>query len=74
MAPSSSNRVHMNHRAKPKKGHKEAEPVTDPLAPARVHNNEPSRGAKIDAQLQKEEEEMLSRKQAKKQHQHHRRT
>jgi len=33
--------------------------VTDPLAPARAHGNEPSKGAKIDAELKAEEEEML---------------
>lgn len=34
----------------------------DPTAPARMHGNEPSRGAKIDAQLQAEEEAELERK------------
>ncbi|CAK9782574.1 hypothetical protein CC85DRAFT_284053 [Cutaneotrichosporon oleaginosum] len=34
----------------------------DPTAPARMHGNEPSRGAKIDAQLQAEEEAELARK------------
>jgi hypothetical protein len=29
---------------------------------AKMHGNEPSRGAKIDAQLQAEEEELLKRK------------
>lgn len=29
---------------------------------AKLHGNEPSKGAKIDAQIQKEEEEELSRK------------
>ncbi|KZP29349.1 hypothetical protein FIBSPDRAFT_727689 [Athelia psychrophila] len=36
--------------------------ITDPLAPARAHGNEPSRGAKIDAELQAGEEEELKRK------------
>ncbi|KAF9492192.1 hypothetical protein BDN71DRAFT_1451861 [Pleurotus eryngii] len=36
--------------------------IDDPLKPARSHGNEPSRGAKIDAQIQQEEEEELSRK------------
>ncbi|THH33501.1 hypothetical protein EUX98_g627 [Antrodiella citrinella] len=36
--------------------------ITDPLAPARSHGNEPSRGAKIDAQIQAEEEEELRNK------------
>ncbi|KAM3530205.1 hypothetical protein MY4038_005049 [Beauveria bassiana] len=34
----------------------------DPTAPAREHGNEPSRGAKIDAQIQKEEQAELERK------------
>jgi hypothetical protein len=34
----------------------------DPTLPAKLHGNEPSRGAKIDAELQAEEEEELRRK------------
>ncbi|MCJ1441866.1 MAG: hypothetical protein MMC23_002358 [Stictis urceolatum] len=34
----------------------------DPTAPARSHGNEPSKGAKIDAEIQAEEEEELRRK------------
>ena len=34
----------------------------DPTLPAKMHGNEPSRGAKIDAELQAEEEEELRRK------------
>ncbi|PHH88877.1 hypothetical protein CDD83_6923 [Cordyceps sp. RAO-2017] len=34
----------------------------DPTLPARAHGNEPSKGAKIDAEIQAEEEEMLRRK------------
>jgi hypothetical protein len=34
----------------------------DPTLPARAHGNEPSKGAKVDAQLQAEEEEELKRK------------
>ncbi|KAL5329917.1 hypothetical protein ACEPPN_003437 [Leptodophora sp. 'Broadleaf-Isolate-01'] len=34
----------------------------DPTLPARMHGNEPSKGAKIDAQIQAEEEEELRRK------------
>ncbi|KAM3501438.1 hypothetical protein MY10362_005544 [Beauveria mimosiformis] len=34
----------------------------DPTAPAREHGNEPSRGAKIDAQIQEEEQAELERK------------
>ncbi|KAE9406538.1 hypothetical protein BT96DRAFT_851526 [Gymnopus androsaceus JB14] len=36
--------------------------VTDPLAPAQSHGNEPSKGAKIDAELQAEDEEILKNK------------
>ncbi|KAK4192490.1 hypothetical protein QBC35DRAFT_447334 [Podospora australis] len=38
----------------------------DPTLPAKMHGNEPSRGAKIDAQLQAEDEELLRKKDAKK--------
>ncbi|OAR01521.1 hypothetical protein LLEC1_07201 [Akanthomyces lecanii] len=34
----------------------------DPTAPAREHGNEPSRGAKIDAQILEEEQAELERK------------
>ncbi|KAH7411059.1 hypothetical protein BKA64DRAFT_372693 [Cadophora sp. MPI-SDFR-AT-0126] len=34
----------------------------DPTLPAKMHGNDPSRGAKIDAQIQAEEEEELRRK------------
>ncbi|KJZ75875.1 hypothetical protein HIM_04699 [Hirsutella minnesotensis 3608] len=34
----------------------------DPTLPAKMHGNEPSRGAKIDADLQAEEQEELRRK------------
>ncbi|OAA71408.1 hypothetical protein ISF_01959 [Cordyceps fumosorosea ARSEF 2679] len=34
----------------------------DPTAPAREHGNEPSRGAKIDAKIQQEEQAELERK------------
>ncbi|KFY63553.1 hypothetical protein V496_03861 [Pseudogymnoascus sp. VKM F-4515 (FW-2607)] len=34
----------------------------DPTLPAQMHNNEPSRGAKIDKELQKEDEEELKQK------------
>ena len=36
--------------------------IEDPLKAAKSHGNAPSRGAKIDAQIQQEEEEELSRK------------
>ncbi|KAK3336681.1 hypothetical protein B0T19DRAFT_471719 [Cercophora scortea] len=38
----------------------------DPTLPAKMHGNEPSRGAKIDAQIQAEEEELLKKKNAQK--------
>ncbi|KAJ8122887.1 hypothetical protein O1611_g9727 [Lasiodiplodia mahajangana] len=34
----------------------------DPTLPAKLHGNEPSKGAKVDASLQSEEEEYLRRK------------
>ena len=34
----------------------------DPTLPAKMHGNEPSKGAKLDAELQNEEEEYLKRK------------
>lgn len=34
----------------------------DPTLPAKAHGNKPSRGAEIDAEIQAEEEEMLSKK------------
>lgn len=44
----------------------EAKTVTDPLAPASHQGHEPSRGAKIDAELQADDEANLSRKQQQK--------
>lgn len=41
---------------------REAEEMKDPLEPARRHGNEPSRGAKIDKQIELEEEQMLKDK------------
>jgi len=38
----------------------------DPTLPARMHGNEPSRGAQIDAEIQAEEEAELAKKDAKK--------
>ncbi|KAI4252568.1 MAG: hypothetical protein LQ352_004230 [Teloschistes flavicans] len=38
----------------------------DPTLPAKKHGNEPSKGAKIDAEIQQEEEEMLRKKGIKK--------
>ena len=39
-----------------------ADPKVDPLGPATSHGNEPSKGAKIDAELKREDEELLRRK------------
>ncbi|KAI1069710.1 hypothetical protein NW752_011355 [Fusarium irregulare] len=39
-----------------------AQSKKDPTLPARAHGNEPSKGAKVDAELQAEEEEELKRK------------
>ncbi|KAK7460798.1 hypothetical protein VKT23_008727 [Stygiomarasmius scandens] len=36
--------------------------IEDPMEPARSHGNEPSRGAKIDAELKAEEEDLLKKK------------
>ncbi|KIM54039.1 hypothetical protein SCLCIDRAFT_1222343 [Scleroderma citrinum Foug A] len=38
------------------------DPKFDPLGPATVHGNEPSRGAKIDAELKATDEEELRKK------------
>ncbi|KAG6884166.1 hypothetical protein C0992_006845 [Termitomyces sp. T32_za158] len=54
-----ANRLAAAKKASEEKSH---ETVHDPLAPARAHGNEPSRGAKIDAEIQAEEEELLKRK------------
>jgi len=39
-----------------------ADPKVDPLGPATFHGNEPSKGAKIDAEIMAEEHEELKRK------------
>lgn len=39
-----------------------ADPNVNPLGPATSHGNEPSKGAKVDAELKAEEEKMLRRK------------
>ncbi|KAL8902706.1 MAG: hypothetical protein Q9207_004438 [Kuettlingeria erythrocarpa] len=59
-----------NKLAREEKREKEPEPISkearesqiDPTLPARKHGNEPSKGAKIDAEIQQEEEEMLKKK------------
>jgi hypothetical protein len=45
-----------------KEGQDNSATVTDPLQPAQSHGHEPSRGAKIDKQIQDEEEEELRNK------------
>ena len=62
-------RTHANTAAKEAKEHDQDEDTPevaalkkDPTAPAKMHGNEPSKGAKIDAQIQAEEEEELRRK------------
>ncbi|KIJ66556.1 hypothetical protein HYDPIDRAFT_129533 [Hydnomerulius pinastri MD-312] len=39
-----------------------SDPKVDPLGPATSHGNEPSKGAKVDAEIMAEEEEELKRK------------
>ena len=39
-----------------------AQTVTNPLEPAQRHGHEPSRGAQIDAELQREDEENVRKK------------
>ncbi|KAI0756219.1 hypothetical protein C8Q80DRAFT_1091674 [Daedaleopsis nitida] len=39
-----------------------AKTVTNPLEPAQRHGNKPSRGAEIDAELQREDEDALAKK------------
>ncbi|KAG1730692.1 uncharacterized protein EDB91DRAFT_1252554 [Suillus paluster] len=39
-----------------------ADPKVNPLGPATFHGNEPSKGAKVDAELKAEDEELLRRK------------
>ncbi|KAL8948367.1 MAG: hypothetical protein Q9222_005438 [Ikaeria aurantiellina] len=63
-----------NKLAREEKRQKEPEPISkeaaesqaDPTLPAKKHGNEPSKGAKIDAEIQQEEEEMLRKKGIKK--------
>lgn len=53
--------------AEERKGDEKDDPETaqskiDPTLPAKMHGNEPSKGAKIDAEIQAEEREELERK------------
>ncbi|KAF8915179.1 hypothetical protein CPB85DRAFT_439331 [Mucidula mucida] len=59
---SKDQRTHPNTASAAAAQQENSQRVTDPLAPALAHGNEPSRGAKIDAQLQAEDEEMLRKK------------
>ncbi|KAL8829214.1 MAG: hypothetical protein Q9191_002138 [Dirinaria sp. TL-2023a] len=43
-------------------GKETRESKIDPTLPAKNHGNEPSKGAKIDAEIQQEEEEILKKK------------
>ncbi|UNI24037.1 hypothetical protein JDV02_009816 [Purpureocillium takamizusanense] len=61
-----SNRLAAEERQGEKPDDKEtAMSKKDPTLPARMHGNEPSKGAKIDAQLQAEDEQRLREKQGK---------
>ncbi|KAI0154195.1 hypothetical protein GGR57DRAFT_119589 [Xylariaceae sp. FL1272] len=55
-----------NEERKQKEGDEDSPEVAaskrDPTLPAKLHGNEPSKGAKVDADLQAEEEEYLKRK------------
>ncbi|KAL8740785.1 MAG: hypothetical protein Q9190_006549 [Brigantiaea leucoxantha] len=59
-----------NKLAREEKRKNEPEPISkeaadsqaDPTLPAKNHGNEPSKGAKIDAEIQQEEEEYLKKK------------
>jgi len=67
---SKDERTIANKLAREEKREKEDEPESeevaalkeDPTKPAKLHGNEPSKGAKIDAELQAEEEAELKRK------------
>lgn len=51
-----------HHREETRQDGNNGVTITDPLAPAREHGHEPSKGAKTDAQLQAEDQEELRRK------------
>ncbi|MCJ1483593.1 hypothetical protein MMC06_003761 [Schaereria dolodes] len=67
---SKDERTIANKLAREEKRQNEPEPISkeaaesqkDPTLPARNHGNEPSKGAKIDAELKAEEEEYLKKK------------
>ncbi|KAK3174487.1 GMP synthase (glutamine-hydrolyzing) [Lepraria neglecta] len=67
---SKDERTIANKLAREEKRQNEPEPTSkeaeesrkDPTLPAKNHGNEPSKGAKIDAEIQAEEEEMLKKK------------
>jgi len=64
MVDSKDQRSIANTLAAAEKEHKEEreEGVVRPTSIARSHGNEPSKGAKIDEELQREDEEYLKRK------------
>ncbi|KAK3191162.1 hypothetical protein K4F52_002748 [Lecanicillium sp. MT-2017a] len=49
-------------RKEPKDDPETARSKQDPTLPAKFHGNEPSKGAKIDAQIEQEEQEILEQK------------
>ena len=49
----------------PKDSAEVAQSKRDPTLPAQMHGNEPSKGAKVDAELQAEDEQRLREKQGK---------
>ncbi|GAP87206.1 hypothetical protein SAMD00023353_2300560 [Rosellinia necatrix] len=60
-----ANRLANEERKLNRKEHDDPETAAlkkDPTLPAKLHGNEPSKGAKIDSDLQAEEEEYLRRK------------
>ncbi|KAJ2906526.1 hypothetical protein MKZ38_001169 [Zalerion maritima] len=58
-----NNRAAAEKRETESTGDKEAEmSKKNPKLPAQIHGNEPSKGAKVDAELQAEEEEELKKK------------
>ncbi|MCJ1453113.1 hypothetical protein MMC28_003458 [Mycoblastus sanguinarius] len=67
---SKDERTIANKLAREEKRQNEPEPIAkeaaesqkDPTLPAKNHGNEPSKGAKIDAEIQEEEEEIMKKK------------
>ncbi|KAL2023576.1 hypothetical protein VTK56DRAFT_2184 [Thermocarpiscus australiensis] len=57
-----SNRAAAEKSSVPQESQEASLHKKDPTLPAKVHGNEPSKGAQIDAELQAEEEELLKKK------------